>query len=83
MSDMRTFTVRQLDREPAHVLDTCDVEGAVQIRRRDGRSYTLEANRSAGKISDLPDFAARVAKIFPKRISTAQTKLVDKLLAGE
>jgi len=59
------------------------VEGAVQIRRRDGRSYTLEANRAAGRISDLPDFAARVAKIFPKRISTAQTKLVDKLLAGE
>jgi hypothetical protein len=83
MSDMKTFTVRQLDREPARILDTCDAEGAVQIRRRDGRTYILEANGRPGNISSVPDFVARVRKIFPKPISRAQTKRVDRMLAGE
>ncbi|MGI8820619.1 MAG: hypothetical protein ACR2ID_07125 [Chthoniobacterales bacterium] len=79
MADMKSFTVRQLDRETSRMMEAC----SVKIRRRDGRSYTLEADRTVCKISDLPDFAARMAKIFPKRINAAQTKLVDKLLAGE
>jgi hypothetical protein len=83
MSDMKTFTVRQLDRETARVMEACDAYGAVRIKRRDGRTYTLEVDHSARKITRLPDFAARTAKIFPKRFKAAQTKLADKLLAGE
>jgi len=80
---MKTFTVRQLDREPATVLDAADKDGAVEIRRRDGRIYALQPKTAGGRITALPDFAARRKAIFPKRISVAQTRLVDKLIAGE
>jgi hypothetical protein len=42
MSDMKVFTVRELDRQPAAVLDACDREGLIRIRRQDGRTYRLE-----------------------------------------
>lgn len=50
MSDMKTFTVRQLDRETAKVMEVCDTYGAVRIKRRDGRTYTLQTDRN-GKFS--------------------------------
>jgi hypothetical protein len=83
MSVMKTFTVRELDREPAAVLDACDREGAVRIRRRNGRTYTLRPEAGPGRITALPDFRARTLKIFPKPIPAAQSRLADKLLAGE
>jgi hypothetical protein len=47
MSDMRqeltTFTVRELSRETAHVLEVCAREGAVTILSRDGRSFVVSA----------------------------------------
>jgi hypothetical protein len=41
MSDMKTFTVRDLDRKPADVLLACDTEGVALIRSRSGRSYEI------------------------------------------
>lgn len=82
MSVMKTFTVRDLDREPSAVLDACDREGAVRIRRRDGRAYTVRPD-APGRITAIPDFRARLAKLFPKPIPAAQSRLVDKLIAGE
>jgi hypothetical protein len=84
MSDMKTFTVRELDREPGAVLDAADREGAVRIKRRDGRTYCIQpVGGGSAKIAALPDFAARRKAIFPKRIPAAQVRLVDKLVAGE
>ena len=83
MSDMKTFTVRELDREPSVVLDAADKEGVVQIKRRDGRVYSLQAEASARKPGALPDFALRRHAIFPKPIPAAQVRKVDKLLRGE
>lgn len=84
MSDMKTFTVRQLDRETARVMETCDADGAVCIRRRDGRSYTLEADHKKNAVINPPDIMARLSKQFPKmKISRKQARLADKLLAGE
>ena len=83
MSDMKTFTVRELDREPSKVLDVCDSEGAVQIRRRDGRAYILRVTKSSSRIMRLPDFRGRLKKIFPKPIPARQAAFVDRLLAGE
>ena len=82
MSDVKTFTVRELDRAPSRVLDACDHEGAVRIQRRDGRAYTMRADRPS-RMTEVPDFAARLAKIFPKPLNAAQTRVFDKLLAGE
>src|SRR5207247_8505454 len=42
MSDMKTFTVRELDREPAAVLDAADRDGVVRVKRRDGRMYSIQ-----------------------------------------
>ena len=83
MSDMKTFTVRQLDREPAVVLDAADEEGVVRIKRRDGRTYAVTPEIPGRKIVSLPDFRARIKKIFPKQIPKSQADLVDRLIAGE
>ena len=84
MSDMKTFTVRQMDREPAVVLDAADRDGAVRIRRRDGRIYSVQPVMAASaKITSVPDFAARRKAIFSKPIPASQVRLVDKLIAGE
>ena len=83
MSDMKTFTVRQLDREPSAVLDAADKDGVVRIKRRDGRLYSIQPEVRSGRITELPDFRARIKKIFPKPISRAQARMFDKLVAGE
>ena len=80
---MKTFTVRELDREPATVLDTCDREGAVRVRQRNGRTYTIHADAGPEQIMALPDFRARITAIFPNGLSKRQTRRVDQLLAGE
>ena len=36
-----TFTLRELNRQPAKVFEACDATGIVHIRMRDGRSYRL------------------------------------------
>lgn len=83
MSAMKTYTVRQLDREPTAVLDACDREGAVRIRRRNGQCYTIRPDAGPDQITGLPDFRTRVAKLVPTPIPASQSRLVDKLLAGE
>jgi hypothetical protein len=87
LSDMKTFTVRDLDRKPATVLDACDREGAVQIQRRDGRRYTVRPD--AGVAQKVPwrkafaEHRARIARIFPEPIQEEQVRIVDRLIAGE
>lgn len=84
MSDMKTYTVRDLDREPSALLDLADRDGVVRIKRRDGRTYFIRPEgRASAKITSLPDFAARRKTIFSKRIAAAHVERVDRLLAGE
>ena len=83
LSAMKTFTVRELDRIPSAVLDASDRDGTAKIRRRDGRTYTIRPDGGPDRITAVPDFRARLAKLFPKQIPAAQSRLVDKLLAGE
>jgi len=83
LSVMKTFTVRELDRVPNAVLDASERDGAAKVRRRDGRTYTIRPDAGPDRITALPDFRARLRKLFPKQIPAAQSRLVDKLLAGE
>ena len=84
MSDMKIFTVRDMDRQPAAVLDACDRDGEVRIRRRDGRVYLMTPSAQPKKVmTGLPDFAARLRKIFPKPLTAKQTRLVDLAIRGE
>lgn len=83
LSDMKTFTVRELDREPSAVLDAADKEGVVHVKRRDGRVYSVQPEVRSSRITELPDFRARVKKIFPRQIPAKQVAMVDKLIRGE
>lgn len=84
MSDMKTFTVSDMDREPAAVLDAADRDGAAHIKRRDGRIYSVQpVMAAAARMTALPDFAARRKAIFSRTIPAAQVRLADKLIAGE
>ena len=83
MSDMKTFTVRDLDREPSVVLDAADQYGAVRIKRRDGRTYAVRPELAGAKITVLPDLAKRRKAIFRKSIPAAHVRRADKLIAGE
>jgi hypothetical protein len=84
---MKTFTVRDLDRKPATVLDACDREGAVLIQRRDGRRYTVRPDQALTQKIPwrklVADHRARIARIFPEPISKEQAWVVDQLIAGE
>jgi hypothetical protein len=83
LSDVKTFTLRALDRTPAAVLDACDRDGAVRIRRRGGRTYTIRAESGPNRITSVPDFRGRMNKMFPNALKRKQTRLADNLLAGE
>ena len=83
VSDMKTFTARSLDRETARVLETCDAEGAVCIRHRNGRSYILTVQRETPAGIHRPDFRLRRDHIFRKVLAPAATANLDRLIAGE
>ena len=84
MSDMKTFTVRDLDREPSTVLEACDRDGEARIRRRDGRVYRLTPEREPERtITHVPDFLRRAKKIFPKMLTESQVKMVDEAIRGD
>ena len=57
--------VRDLSRETARVLETCEQDGGVIIEYRDGRQFDLIPRSSgARRRQPLPDFAQRQKAIF-------------------
>lgn len=83
MSDMKTFTVRELDRSPATVLDAAEADGAVLVKRRDGRTYRVVPESASRKPAKTPDFGAWRREVGMPRISRRQAQTVDRLIAGE
>lgn len=84
MSDMKVFTVRDLDREPSTVLDAADRGGVVRVKRRDGRTYSVcPETHAPTAITSIPNLAERRKAIFKKSIHSADVRRVDKLIAGE
>jgi hypothetical protein len=84
MSDMKTFTVRDLDRNPSVVLEACDSEGEARIRRRDGRTYMVRPEgHGRALIAALPNFPGRRAKLFPKPLSKGFARKFDEAMASE
>lgn len=90
MSDMKTFTVRDLDRCPREVLLASDEGGGAVIRSRTGRSYLIQPLPRADSAA-APAAVAKwvdshrkwLAASSPNRIPAAQFRQVDKLVAGE
>ena len=83
LSDMKTFTVRDLDRKPSAVLDASEKEGVVYIERRDGRRYALAPEGRRKSTRPLPDFRARMKAAGMKPLSAEATRLLDNFIAGE
>jgi hypothetical protein len=85
LSDMKTFTVRDLDRSPGAVLDACEREGVVQIRRRNGHTYTLKPNQPVPPkmtIKDwLVDLEQRRHLLCPKPLTRKQVREFDRKLS--
>lgn len=85
MSDMKlkTFTVRELDRAPASVLDAAESDGAVLVRRRDGRVYRIQPETPVRPRGAIPDFDARRRELGIPQVRTEITRKVDRWMAGE
>ncbi len=90
-SAARSFTLRDLNRQPAKVLAACDLHGTVCIRTRDGRSYSLktetpEPSRTA-QVDSLVERRQRLrqrlraAGFVPP--SGAEVERINRIIAGE
>ena len=85
------FTVRDLNRQTAKVLETCDQEGTVRIQSRSGKSYELRAcqpepapvsgNQAIREWVKM-NRARRAALRIPK-MTKEQSEMLDRLIAGE
>lgn len=90
MSDMKAFTVRDLDRTPAKVLAAADRDGLARVRSRDGRLYVLRPEKSASRKETSWAGFARARRIglqtlFPTGpvVSGLQARRFDELLASD
>lgn len=83
--DTTDFTVRDLNRQLAKVLETCDRVGFIRIRSRKGTTYELrpEPKAAADVKAEYPDFAARRRALGMPMMTKAQSEQLDKLIAGE
>jgi len=90
MSDMKTFTVRDLDREPAKVLAAADHDGAARVRSRDGRLYVLRPDvqrpvKTTGWAAYARRRRASLKRLFPGGpvMTSDQARAFDRLLADD
>lgn len=87
---MKTFTIRDLDREPAKVLAAADHDGVARVRSRDGRTYSLRPENAppaseTGWAAYARSRQAGLKKLFPDGpVMTAdQARTFDRLLADD
>lgn len=87
MSDMKTFTARDLNRSPAKVLAAADRDGVARVRSRNGRTYSVKPEAPASGKVDWDAFVARrraaLKRLKMPPISNAAAAELDRLIAGE
>lgn len=90
MSDMKSFTVRDLDRAPAKVLAAADRDGLARVRSRDGRLYVLRPEKitptkSTGWAAFTRARRVGLRALFPDGpiMTAAQARTFDRLLADD
>lgn len=84
MSDMKTFTVRDLDRSPGAVLEASRTDGRARIRERGGRTYLLIPEAlPEKKMIDLPAFKERRSRTFRGVLPASLARQLDRAIAGE
>lgn len=85
-----TFTLRDLNRQPAKVLAACDTYGTVRIRTRDGRSYSLKSETTSAKSSVVESLLKRRQR-FREQLRAAgfapptqdEMDRIHRVIAGE
>lgn len=79
------FTVRDLNRHLATVLEACDRLGGIRIRSRKGRIYELRPEAPEPPRAEEPpvDFAARRRAIGMPRMTKEQSEQLDRMICGE
>jgi hypothetical protein len=87
---MKTFTVTDLKQKLGTLLDICDKEASIRIRRRNGRSYVIRREPSDwSKVSRrghrrwIDEHVGWLRRTFPMPISKEQTAMVDRLISSE
>jgi hypothetical protein len=84
MSDMKTFTVRDLDRSPSVVLAASRIDGRARVRERGGLTYIIMPEaRPIKLIKAVPDFAGRRGRLFKGTLSASAVRQLDQAVAGE
>lgn len=84
MSDMKTFTVRDLDRSPSVVLDASRTDGRARIRERGGQTYIITPEKGPPRrITAPPEFSLRRRKLFKGTLAPSFVRRFDKAMAGE
>jgi len=79
------FTVRDLNRHLATVLEACDRLGGIRIRSRKGRIYELrpETPEPLRAEEEPVDFAARRRAIGMPQMTKEQSERLDRMIRGE
>lgn len=90
MSDMKTFTIRDLDRQPAKVLAAADHHGVARVRSRDGRTYAIRPEApAAGRKPDWKRFVrehrAWRKQLYPEPLAWTREQIreLDRLTASD
>jgi hypothetical protein len=84
MSDMKTFTVRELDRSPGAVLEASKADGRARIRERSGQTYLIIPEAAPEKsITALPDFNKRRRRMLSGSLPASTALKLDQAIAGE
>lgn len=84
LSDMKTFTVRDLDRNPKAVLEASKAEGTALIRSRDGSRFVLtpilsSRDQSAGWLIAHKAWLSTQGSVVGDDVVAE----VDRLVSGE
>jgi hypothetical protein len=78
MSDMKKFTVRELNRSPRVVLAASRMDGHARISERGGQTSIISPEAMPLKqISALPDFSKRRSRLFKGVLSAATARQFD------
>ena len=82
-----TFTVRDLNRQPAAILKACDQLGSVRIRTRDGRAYELRNEKPAVRAPragiDFDTLWRQLREAGNVPPTAADMEHIDRITAGE
>ena len=85
------YTARCWNRQPAKVLEACDLYGQVKIRTRNGKTYLVQAEKAPSKRKLAPGSIARHFQEHRKRLrklgyvppGPEEIDRIDRIIAGE